>query len=122
MVAIGAMGTLMVMGGDNGGYMVKNDPEEFTDRVLELFNDKELHKNKSAEAVRHADSWSILEMTRKLEEFYLNCTKNFQAEFGEPRALIWKLLTNSRSWKTFTNVIRRRAGRRLQEMISKLGF
>ncbi|MCL2809712.1 MAG: glycosyltransferase, partial [Treponema sp.] len=53
-VAIGAMGTLTVMGGDNGGFMVKNDTQEFTNRVLDLLGDNELYRRKSEEAKKHA--------------------------------------------------------------------
>lgn len=50
-VAIGAMGTLDVMGGDNGGFMVREDEEEFAARTLELINNPALHAAKRAEAL-----------------------------------------------------------------------
>lgn len=70
-VAIGEMGTLNVMGGDNGGFMVKNDPKEFTMRVLELLQDSDLYEKKVAEAKIHAESWTIGTMTERLEDIYI---------------------------------------------------
>ncbi len=72
-VAIGAMGTLTVMGGDHGGFMVKNDRREFTDRVLDLLEDDRLYEVKSAEAVEHGQRWTIDRMTDKLESIYREC-------------------------------------------------
>jgi glycosyltransferase involved in cell wall biosynthesis len=69
-VAIGALGTLMVMGGNNGGFMVKNDAAEFTERVLALLGDPDLRSRKSAEARLHARSWSIEELAKKLVDSY----------------------------------------------------
>jgi glycosyltransferase involved in cell wall biosynthesis len=69
-VAIGEMGTIEVMGGDNGGFMVKNDPEEFTARVFDLLENKDLYNQKAAEAKAHAQSWTIDAMTGKLEIIY----------------------------------------------------
>jgi glycosyltransferase involved in cell wall biosynthesis len=69
-VAIGSMGTLTVMGGDNGGFMVQNDEAEFTRRVLDLLEDPELYKRKAAEAKRYAQNWLIDTMTVKLADIY----------------------------------------------------
>lgn len=72
-VAIGEMGTLDVMQGDNGGFMIKNDGNtihEFTDRVVELLTDKELHHKKSLEAIEWSRKWSIVEITKKLTEIF----------------------------------------------------
>jgi glycosyltransferase involved in cell wall biosynthesis len=69
-VAIGEMGTIMVMGGDNGGFMVKNDPAEFTARVLELLEDGELLRRKRAEARIHAKNWTIDTQTVKLQALF----------------------------------------------------
>lgn len=70
-VAIGEMGTLTVMGGNNGGFMVKNDPKEFTMRVLELLENPKLYKEKVAETAIHAQSWTIGTMTERLENIYI---------------------------------------------------
>jgi glycosyltransferase involved in cell wall biosynthesis len=69
-VAIGVMGTLTVMNGDNGGFMVQNDPEEFTRRVFELLEDGDLYRRKVAEAKNHAQGWTIHTMALKLEQLY----------------------------------------------------
>ncbi|MDR2864339.1 MAG: glycosyltransferase [Spirochaetaceae bacterium] len=69
-VAIGSMGTIMVMGGDNGGFMVHNDPGEFTDKVLALLEDPELYKRKVYDAKEHAQNWLIDTMAVKLINVY----------------------------------------------------
>jgi glycosyltransferase involved in cell wall biosynthesis len=76
-VAIGEMGTIMVMGGDNGGFMVKNDPEEFTERVFDLLEDKDLYQRKSAEAKNLAKAWTIDSLTEKLVQIYREAIKSF---------------------------------------------
>jgi glycosyltransferase involved in cell wall biosynthesis len=69
-VAIGEMGTLTVMKGDNGGFMVKNNPLEFMDRVCQLLEDDELYRCKVEEAKIHAQAWTIDAMTVRLEQIY----------------------------------------------------
>ncbi|MDR3335448.1 MAG: glycosyltransferase [Treponema sp.] len=79
-VAIGAMGTLMVMNGDNGGFMVKNDPEEFIRRVFDLLEDDALYQRKVAEAKVHAQAWTIDAMTVKLEQICRDTIDTFRRE------------------------------------------
>ncbi|MDR2701614.1 MAG: glycosyltransferase [Spirochaetaceae bacterium] len=69
-VAIGAMGTVHVMGGDRGGFMVRNDRAEFKERVLQLLNDDDLYRRKSEEARLHAQRWTIGSITEQLVEIY----------------------------------------------------
>lgn len=69
-VAIGEMGTADVMGGDNGGFMVQDDPALFTDRVLRLIEDSKLREEKSAEAIEYAQRWTVEGMTDKLLAVY----------------------------------------------------
>ncbi|MDR2143997.1 MAG: glycosyltransferase [Treponema sp.] len=69
-VAIGVLGTVQVMGGDNGGFMVQNDSAEFRDRVLDLLGDGELYLKKSEEARRHARAWTVESLTEKLLDIY----------------------------------------------------
>jgi glycosyltransferase involved in cell wall biosynthesis len=69
-VAIGAKGTLEVMGGDNGGFMVKNDRDEFIRRVCDLLEDDDLYRRKVEEARRHAQGWTIDVTARELEKIY----------------------------------------------------
>jgi glycosyltransferase involved in cell wall biosynthesis len=71
-VAIGEKGTLEVMHGDNGGFMVKNDKDEFIGRVCDLLEDKELYQRKVEEARIHAQSWTIDAMAVELEKIYQN--------------------------------------------------
>jgi hypothetical protein len=95
-VAIGELGTAMVMGGDNGGFMVKNDPEEFTARVLDLLDDDELYRRKAEEARRHVTAWSIDSLTGKLEAIYRNTQAAFHREHGPPRIPVMEWLTDKR--------------------------
>ncbi|MDR2608142.1 MAG: glycosyltransferase [Treponema sp.] len=69
-VAIGEMGTIQVMNGDNGGFMVKNDPEEFRKKVCLLLSDRELYEQKVLDARAHAASWTIDNMTERLQGVY----------------------------------------------------
>ncbi|MDR1059060.1 MAG: glycosyltransferase [Treponema sp.] len=110
-VAIGEMGTIMVMGGDNGGFMVKNDPEEFTRRVLQLMEDRELYEKKAAEAKLHAHSWSIDEITKRLVDVYRQTLESFRAEHGEPRMPLWEVLAQKGTivktrWREYTYEIK----------------
>ncbi|QTQ16364.1 glycosyltransferase [Treponema parvum] len=65
-VAIGEMGTLDVMQGDNGGFMVKNDAEEFAARVCDLIENPYLRRKKSAEALEWAKKWSMGALVKDL--------------------------------------------------------
>jgi glycosyltransferase involved in cell wall biosynthesis len=98
-VAIGEMGTIMVMGGDNGGFMVKNDPGEFTMRVLQLMEDRELYDRKVLEAKEHARFWSIDEIRRRLEAIYEKIIADYIKENGERRLPVWELIMDKRWWK-----------------------
>jgi glycosyltransferase involved in cell wall biosynthesis len=76
-VAIGEMGTIMVMGGNNGGFMVKNDPDEFARRVFDLLEDQDLYQRKILEAKSHAKAWTIDSLTEKLIQIYREAIKSF---------------------------------------------
>jgi len=77
-VAIGEMGTIAVMGGNNGGFMVKNDLAEFTSRVLELLENSELYAQKVEEAKKHAQSWTIGTIAGRLQTIYYDTIKAYQ--------------------------------------------
>jgi glycosyltransferase involved in cell wall biosynthesis len=77
-VAIGAMGTIQIMNGDKGGFMVHDDPQEFTARVFDLLEDDELYRRKAEEAKRHAQGWTIETMTAKLENIYRSSLRMFR--------------------------------------------
>ena len=119
-VAIGALGTLMVMGGDNGGFMVKDDAGEFTAKVLDLLENPELRRGKSLEAREHARSWSIEELTKKLIVIYESTVASYRDDYGEPRTLLWELLMDSRWWKVNKKIFRKRTNQIWHEMHSKL--
>lgn len=72
-VAIGAMGTLDVMQGDNGGFMVPDDHERFAQAVLRLLDDPALHAAKSAEARAWASRFSVQATTDSLLGHYRDC-------------------------------------------------
>ena len=69
-VAIGKMGTLEVMGGDNGGFMVGEDVAEFTQRVHQLLTDPVLYQQKSQEAWDFSQNWTSARMAARLETLY----------------------------------------------------
>jgi len=119
-VAIGALGTLMVMGGDNGGFMVKNDSGEFTRRVLDLLGDPELRAAKSSEAKTHARAWSIGELTKKLITIYEATIKSHEEDYGEPRMPLWELVMDKRWWKLINKNFKNRSKKIWQRMRSKL--
>ncbi len=74
-VAIGEMGTSEIMNGDNGGFMVKDDVEEFTGKVRLLLSDKKLYKKKSDEAYKYAQKWTIKKNAVKMIELYKKFVK-----------------------------------------------
>jgi glycosyltransferase involved in cell wall biosynthesis len=119
-VAIGALGTLMVMGGDNGGFMVKNDADEFTARVLDLLGDADLRSRKSAEARLHARSWSIEELTKKLTDIYKSTAETYRKDYGESRMPVWELLMDKRWWKVNNKIFQRRTRQIWHDMRSRL--
>lgn len=69
-VAIGELGTLDVMQGDHGGFMVKDDVDEFSEKVIELLKNSELYKEKAQEGKIWAQKWKISSLTPKLVECY----------------------------------------------------
>lgn len=69
-VAIGELGTVDVMQGDHGGFMVRDDVGEFSSKVLELLENPQLYKQKTAEAVKWAEKWKISSLTPKLVKCY----------------------------------------------------
>jgi 1,2-diacylglycerol 3-alpha-glucosyltransferase len=119
-VAIGVLGTLMVMGGDNGGFMVKDDPKEFTDRVLRLLNDKELYRKKSEEARIHAQAWSLEAITKKLLTIYKETISSYMKDYGKPRSPVWNILTDKRWWDINNKIIQKKTKMKLQEIRSKI--
>jgi len=119
-VAIGALGTLMVMGGDNGGFMVKNDEGEFTARVLALLDDEDLRSRKSEEAKLYARSWSIEELTKKLTGIYKTTAETYREDYGESRMPVWELVMDKRWWKINNKIFQKRTREIWNQMRSRL--
>ena len=119
-VAIGALGTITVMGGDNGGFMVKDDMAEFTARTLDLLGDPDLHRRKSEEAKIHARSWSIEELTKKLLVIYQSTMKEYTEEFGHRITPVWELLVQKRWWKINRMILKKKTKENWLKIISKL--
>lgn len=69
-VAVGEMGTIDVMGGDNGGFMVPNDPRALVERVVGLLSDGTLWESKSREATKRAELFSTEASASKMISLY----------------------------------------------------
>lgn len=119
-VAIGALGTITVMGGDNGGFMVKDDKAEFTARVIDLLDDHGLRERKSREATLHAQSWSIDELTKKLAAIYKSVISDYTEEFGHRIVPVWELVIQKRWWKINNMILKKKTKRSWQKILSKL--
>lgn len=74
-VAIGEMGTIDVMQGDNGGFMVRNDMAEFSEKVCLLLQNSELYDRKKQEAIEWSKHWAIDGLTDKLLCYYKKAIK-----------------------------------------------
>jgi glycosyltransferase involved in cell wall biosynthesis len=66
------MGTKFVMGGDNGGFMVPNDPKSFTDAVIRLLKDRDLWNEKSRQALELSKAWGMDSMAERMERLYMS--------------------------------------------------
>ena len=69
-VALGVMGTKDVMKGDNGGFMVEDNVDLFTEKVRLLLKDKTLYKKKSDEAYRYSQEWTMEKTGRDMLDLY----------------------------------------------------
>jgi glycosyltransferase involved in cell wall biosynthesis len=79
-VAVGERGTIAVMRGNNGGFMVSNDADIFARRVLELLQDDALYKKKAEEALLHGKNWTMDIMVRRLENIYIEAIADYNKE------------------------------------------
>ncbi|MDE5614519.1 MAG: glycosyltransferase family 4 protein, partial [Treponemataceae bacterium] len=52
--------------GDNGGFMVRDDAEEFSQKVIALLSDSALHEQKATEALAWGNRWKISSLTPHL--------------------------------------------------------
>ena len=78
-VAIGEMGTLDVMQGDNGGFMVPEDVEIFSQKVYQLLSDDVLYQEKSQEGRTWSCRWGMSALTDRLEAAYATCIADHHA-------------------------------------------
>jgi 1,2-diacylglycerol 3-alpha-glucosyltransferase len=69
-VAIGEMGTREVMNGDNGGFMVKDDIDEFTGKARLLLSNKKVYDRKVNDAVKHSKLWTIDRFVASMQDLY----------------------------------------------------
>jgi len=74
-VAIGELGTVDVMQGDNGGFMVKDDVKEFSEKVVTLIKNAKVRKKKIKDAVEWGKKWKISSLTPRLVECYEKAIK-----------------------------------------------
>jgi len=72
-VAIGEMGTVDVMQGDNGGFMVPEDVDIFAEKVSLLLSDSSVYEQKVQECLKWSKQWTISSLTDKLEKAYEHC-------------------------------------------------
>ena len=77
-VAVGKMGTKEVMGGDNGGFMVAEDPAVFAAAVLRLLKDPVLYQAKSLEAKAYSQNWTAGKMAKRVEDLYIRVLADYK--------------------------------------------
>ena len=78
-VAIGEMGTIDVMQGDNGGFMVPEDVEIFSQKVYLLLTNDNLYQEKSREGRAGSKRWGMSALTDRLEAAYATCIADHHA-------------------------------------------
>jgi hypothetical protein len=66
------------MQGDKGGFMVHDDQNEFSERVVELLQNESLWQKKSKEASEWGRRWLISSLTPKLVERYRTAIESFR--------------------------------------------
>jgi glycosyltransferase involved in cell wall biosynthesis len=79
-VAVGERGTITVMRGDNGGFMVPNDAGIFARRVLDLLEDAALYEKKTADALLYGKNWTMDIMVKRLENIYTEAIADYKKE------------------------------------------
>ncbi|MEW6550370.1 MAG: glycosyltransferase [Spirochaetota bacterium] len=70
-VGVDEMGTGEILAGGVGGYLAKDDPEDFASGILGLLEDPALRRAKAEEGLVHARQWSIAALAARLESIYL---------------------------------------------------
>ncbi|OJF75959.1 MAG: glycosyl transferase family 1 [Treponema sp. CETP13] len=79
-VAIGERGTLNVMQGDNGGFMVHDSISEFIQKVELLLDDKNIYLQKKVEALEWGKKWTIESMTPRLIAIYESAVEKMKGK------------------------------------------
>jgi glycosyltransferase involved in cell wall biosynthesis len=79
-VAVGERGTLMVMRGDNGGFMVPNNADIFANRILDLLRDESLYRKKAMDAINYGKKWTMDIMGKRLESIYTDAISDYKKE------------------------------------------
>jgi len=71
-VCIGEMGVIDVLAGEKnkGGFLTKNDLNDFTEKVVRLLKDKNLYEAKAKEARKRALEMSSENIARKMIQIY----------------------------------------------------
>ncbi|MBQ8013461.1 MAG: glycosyltransferase [Treponema sp.] len=69
-VAIGELGTVDVMQGNHGGFMVGDNVSEFSEKVIELLKNPRLRKQKSDEGKEWSRQWKISSLVPQLVSCY----------------------------------------------------
>jgi hypothetical protein len=78
-----------------------------------------LYKKKSEEAKKHASSWSIEEMTKKLIALYQTAITEYTDEYGHRITPVWELLIQKRWWKINQTIFKRKIWRKLSKIFPK---
>lgn len=79
-VALSSTGVEDLMAGDIGGFMTKNSVEDFVQKTIRLLKEKSLWENKSREALRRAQDFSIEKMTEKTVGLYRELVEKNRAK------------------------------------------
>jgi glycosyltransferase involved in cell wall biosynthesis len=83
-VAIGIMGTKNIMKGDNGGYMVREDINEFSEKTIELLSNDEIWNSKSNEAIEYSKKWTMKVMGDRMMKVYINLLESYSGKKSDP--------------------------------------
>jgi glycosyltransferase involved in cell wall biosynthesis len=69
-VSTAVLGTVDILKSEQGAIIAQEDIDDFSQKVITLLSDRELHQNKSTEAVAFAHTWSAEKLALELCEFY----------------------------------------------------
>ena len=79
-VAIGERGTINVMQGDNGGFMVPDSIDIFIEKVELLLSNSKIYDKKKTEALAWGKKWTIESMTPQLIKIYQSAAKKMKGK------------------------------------------